>query len=689
MEDQEKLEQILNSYHDKRIRIIKNQEKLGFPRSLNVGFDLARGKYIARMDDDDISLPERLEKQVEFMEKNPDIGACGTRAEFFMYASGIFEYIPVDSEEVKVKMLSFSTICHPSIMMRKELFDKYNLRYNPDYFTEDYELWSRAIQYFKIANLDEVLLKYRASKQSLTGGSNEEKMHASHKKIIQNQCRQYLGIELTDNELELLQGRKEIIGKTVDLDGALQIRNKLYEKIMIANQKKNFYDEHVLRKFFNIEDKNQKNGWYTSSLHCIKKGIKAILRPIYRPILSSFERRTYKVINDQRYLINDYNNELKNQILLEIKNQNVYNTRFQKALLIRNILGKSGFGSSINDFVTQRHLNQGFMNVESMNINQINFLQDDFFKVEKFFDDHYKNLFIEYNQELINKIENIDWVVIDGTDYSLTYSEETFYILYFIYLAKCEFHKHIACINTYIDQNSYTQNISVKEQEIYDKILTTVIPNIDYFTVRDYHSFMRLSTLKLETVVFAFHLLPFYVKKYYTYFDLELKEDYIVVCVFGDISKDYEDSLYEIYKQTKKKVYVLYWDGKNQENDNQHLISERMSKKIGKDIVLFKTANIDETISLIDDAQLLISDDCYYTMVSFMTNTPFIVLKGENRELETILDMIEYKNRFVDPETILDETLKLLKNPIKDNNQRKQEELVGLVKNNFNFMNEE
>ena len=76
-------------------------------------------------------------------------------------------------------------------------------------------------------------------------------------------------------------------------------------------------------------------------------------------------------------------------------------------------------------------------------------------------------------------------------------------------------------------------------------------------------------------------------------------------------------------------------------------------------------------------------------MVSFMTNTPFIVLKGENRELETILDMIEYKNRFVDPETILDETLKLLKNPIKDNNQRKQEELVGLVKNNFNFMNEE
>lgn len=688
-ENQEKIEQILNSYHDKRIKIIKNKEKLGFPRSLNIGFDLAKGKYVARMDDDDISLPERLEKQVEFMEQNPDFGACGTRAEFFMYASGILEYIPTNPEEIKVKMLSFSTICHPSVMMRKKMFDQHNLRYDPNYFTEDYELWSRAIRYFKIANLDEVLLKYRISKHSLTDGSNEEKMHASHKKIAQNQCQQYLGIELTDNELELLQGRKEIVGNSVDIDGAFQIRNQLYKKIIIANQKNNFYDEQLLRTFFNMEETSLENTRHIDIMHSIKKGIKTILRPIYRPILNSFERKTYEVINQQRCMINDYNEELKNQILLEIKRQSTNNTHIQKALLINYASDNDNCGSSINNFVVQRYLNQGFMNVEYTAISQLKSLQDGVPKKSQFFDDGYMSSFIEANQGFINKIRNFDWIVINGEGRSFMYSQDTVNMLYLIHLVKFKFHKCVVLINDSIYRNNYVQNISTVEQEDYDKILTTVMNEIDYCTVQNYYSLINLSVLKLKSMILTFNCLPLYVDNYYNHFDLHLESDYIVFGIGNDIPGDYENIIYKIYQQTKKKIYILYWCGKNEAHDVKFPIFEKLSERIGSDVQLFKTSNIDESISLIDNAELLISEDCCYTIVSFMVNTPFIVLSNGNKEIETVIDMMEYRNRLVDSKDILGKVQELLKKSEKDNNQVKREELVGLAKNNFNFMNGE
>ena len=74
---------IIQSYKDVRIRFISNGKNLSVPVSLNMGLNLARGEYIARMDCDDISLPQRLEKQVQFMDANPEVGVCGTWLETF------------------------------------------------------------------------------------------------------------------------------------------------------------------------------------------------------------------------------------------------------------------------------------------------------------------------------------------------------------------------------------------------------------------------------------------------------------------------------------------------------------------------------------------------------------------------------------------------------------------------------
>lgn len=279
-ENQSKIEKILKNYNDSRIIIIKNLEKLGFAASLNIAINYSNGKYIARMDDDDISLPERFEKQVRFMENNPKIGISGTMAEIFMNGTGLIK-IETDPEVLKIITLYKTPFCHPSVIFRKELLDKFNLRYNPDYFTEDYELWSRAIKFFDISNIEEVLLKYRVNQQSLTNGQkNEIKIHTSHKRIMSNQFNEYLKLNVSENELELFQGRKEIMYGRFNTKSIIRMKNNLFKKIIKYNKKTKFYDEKKLIQALNIDLTN--NG----IIFIMKKNIKRIFYPIYSYIIT-------------------------------------------------------------------------------------------------------------------------------------------------------------------------------------------------------------------------------------------------------------------------------------------------------------------------------------------------------------------------------------------------------------------
>lgn len=154
--------QIISGYKDSRIRLIDNTENLGLTKSLNKGINLARGKYIARMDCDDISLPERLAKQAVFMEANPNIGVCGTFVKTTGEKPGIIWKYPTDPEVIKCRLLFESGLAHPSVFMRREFLQKFDLFYDPQFQrTQDFELWTRCSEYFPMANLDEVLLLYR------------------------------------------------------------------------------------------------------------------------------------------------------------------------------------------------------------------------------------------------------------------------------------------------------------------------------------------------------------------------------------------------------------------------------------------------------------------------------------------------------------------------------------------------
>lgn len=166
---------IIKEYQLQDGRIITiSRENKGLIYSLNEGISLASGKYIARMDGDDIALPERFEKQVEFLEHKKDVDVIGTH----IYAFGnediekskkIEERFNVLIDEINMEKIIFDdiVICHPSSMIRREVLDKlggYSYKYT---CAEDYDLWIRALKFgFKLSTVNEKLTRYRLHNES-------------------------------------------------------------------------------------------------------------------------------------------------------------------------------------------------------------------------------------------------------------------------------------------------------------------------------------------------------------------------------------------------------------------------------------------------------------------------------------------------------------------------------------------
>lgn len=169
--------QVLNKLAegDGRIKIISRENK-GIVHSLNEGVKLSQGQYIARMDADDVSMPERLEKQINFMESNQDLVLCGTWAKKIDETGNkIGEYkVPVTSSEIRKRILFHNPFIHPSVMFRKDVFENVG-GYNSFFkYIEDYELWTRLVFRHKTDNLPEMLLKYRIQGGQLTKKNNLE-----------------------------------------------------------------------------------------------------------------------------------------------------------------------------------------------------------------------------------------------------------------------------------------------------------------------------------------------------------------------------------------------------------------------------------------------------------------------------------------------------------------------------------
>lgn len=155
---------------DSRVIAKRNEVNLGGCKTLNVGLKLAKGKYIARLDNDDWSYPNRLEKQFDFLEAHPDVGIVGGVMEIMNQhgeVTGKRKY-NISDQEIRNKIFRYSPFSHPLVMIRKSILDKVG-SYDPTYApADDYELYFRIGNESQFANLPDVIMRYRVIPSSIT-----------------------------------------------------------------------------------------------------------------------------------------------------------------------------------------------------------------------------------------------------------------------------------------------------------------------------------------------------------------------------------------------------------------------------------------------------------------------------------------------------------------------------------------
>lgn len=235
----DKTAEIIQSSKDPRIVYVSNDTNKGLSYSLNRGLDLAKGEFVARMDADDMSLPERLERQVDFMKQHPDIAVCGSFVKTFGENRKEFVHTYwTSSEDLRASLLWNTSLAHPSVIMRISALNVHHLHYDEnDLHFEDYALWVKMAKYANIANLPEVLLLYRMHTKSVSSSNtSRQKEGASSVRRVQLEK---LGLNPRDEDMRIHNSLRPNDGESV-MDFLNKEENWLL-KIKNANTEKNIY----------------------------------------------------------------------------------------------------------------------------------------------------------------------------------------------------------------------------------------------------------------------------------------------------------------------------------------------------------------------------------------------------------------------------------------------------------------
>ena len=193
--------EIITSYSDERIVYLKNDKNLKISDTLNKGIENSHGEYIARMDADDVSLPERLEKQAEFLDTHKEVYLVGCSIEIFgEETENQKRTFSEDFSKVKTDMLFSSPFAHPSVMMRSSLFHGEKLKYRAEFNgLEDYVLFFEIAKSHKVCAIPDCLFKYR-----IHGGQITQNYSSDYtEKLMRFKAEQmkYFGVDLNEKEL--------------------------------------------------------------------------------------------------------------------------------------------------------------------------------------------------------------------------------------------------------------------------------------------------------------------------------------------------------------------------------------------------------------------------------------------------------------------------------------------------------
>ena len=239
---------LLKEYEGKyeKVILINNKENLGLTRSLNIGIDKCQGKYIARMDSDDIAKPERIFKQYVYLENNPNVSVLGTDVEQIkqkgLHIAPFRNYME-NEERFKIKML-FNNVgpVHPTVMIRRDFLLENNIRYREAVRkTQDYALWIDCVKAGgKFACLTDKLLLYRVHKGQITNHNSDEQQ-IFRKQLV---CEQMIGY------LNLCQSSAEILSTLYTEKYAYSVREYInaLKEIRICNRTCKRYERNLFER---------------------------------------------------------------------------------------------------------------------------------------------------------------------------------------------------------------------------------------------------------------------------------------------------------------------------------------------------------------------------------------------------------------------------------------------------------
>jgi glycosyltransferase involved in cell wall biosynthesis len=244
----DKTEEVVAKFKDKRIKYIKNNENIGLSRTLNKGLDklCLEYTYIARMDADDWAYPERFEKQITFLNRNKKIGLCGTQAYCSTFNDDT-DYTrwtyPLHDELLRIELLFSASFWHPSIVLRSSVIQKYGIRY--DIFkesTEDWDMWIKISEHTELANLPDYLIKYRIHSNSNHRSIDKlERHYAERADIISSYWNKLTEItnkemKLTSEDIKYLYYNNEVENTELG-EKKLNILLKFIDNLNILNNK--------------------------------------------------------------------------------------------------------------------------------------------------------------------------------------------------------------------------------------------------------------------------------------------------------------------------------------------------------------------------------------------------------------------------------------------------------------------
>lgn len=233
----------LASIGDARLRVLVNSGNLGQSRSVNRALEVVRGKYVIRMDADDVMMPNRIRVEVDFMDTHPGVVAASARARRTS-DSRVVPRLYRDSHSLQIGLMFTCDMVHPTMVIRSDAVRRCGLRYDEgQLYAQDYMFWVEALERGEIAQIDEVVLRYRVHPGQITSSKTREQLACARRARERLWDRAGLRLSREDGDLLAVLSNGVVGGRARELDRFLEDVSKAASRAMGADDFKLFARE--------------------------------------------------------------------------------------------------------------------------------------------------------------------------------------------------------------------------------------------------------------------------------------------------------------------------------------------------------------------------------------------------------------------------------------------------------------